>query len=70
VPRKEIGVMDILFSAGRYLSWGVVSISATNLLVIVLMIGVFVAALLLPFPHGRVRQSSAEDQDAEGGSQP
>jgi len=46
--------MDTAFAAGTYLSWGVVSISLTNLLVIVAMIVVFVLALVIPFPgdHG------------------
>ena len=43
--------MDIVFAAGKYLSWGVVSISLTNLLIIVGMIVVFVLALVLPFPQ-------------------
>ena len=37
--------------AGHYLHWWVVSISLTNLLIIVAMVVVFVLALLLPFPH-------------------
>ena len=47
--------MSLLVSAavasGRYLDWGVISISATNALIIVVMLAVFVLALLLPFPH-------------------
>ncbi|MEV6019251.1 MULTISPECIES: hypothetical protein [unclassified Streptomyces] len=44
-----------LNGTGHYLHWGVVQISVANLVVIALMIVVFVAALLLPFPHGRRR---------------
>lgn len=46
--------MDTVFAAGQYVSWGVVSISLTNLLIIGLMVVLFVLALLLPFPqdHG------------------
>ena len=46
--------MDIVFAAGKYLTWGVVSISLTNFLVIVVMVVVFVLALVVPFPrdHG------------------
>jgi hypothetical protein len=44
--------MGIVLTAGKYVTWGVVSISLTNLTIIVLMIVVFVLALLLPFPHG------------------
>jgi hypothetical protein len=36
--------------AGTYVNWGVVHVSVTNLLIIVLMVVVFVAALLIPFP--------------------
>ena len=39
--------------AGRYLHWGVILISVSNLAVIGLMILLFVLALLLPFPGGR-----------------
>ncbi len=38
---------------GRYVHWGVVQISVANLVVIGLMIALFVAALLLPFPGTR-----------------
>lgn len=39
--------------AGRYVHWGVILISVTNLAVIGLMVVLFVLALLLPFPGGR-----------------
>jgi hypothetical protein len=35
--------------AGRYLTWGVLSISVANALVIASMLVVFVLALLVPF---------------------
>ena len=38
-------------SAGHYLHWGVINVSLTNLTIVLVMILVFVAALLLPFPH-------------------
>jgi hypothetical protein len=38
---------------GRYVHWGVVQISVANLVVILVMIAVFVAAILLPFPGTR-----------------
>ena len=41
---------------GHYLHWGVVQISVVNLVVVLVMIAVFVAALLLPFPGGRRRK--------------
>jgi hypothetical protein len=37
-------------SPGTFLHWGVIQLSVANLLVIILMIAVFIAALLLPFP--------------------
>lgn len=40
---------------GYYLHWGVIQISAANLIVIALMIAVFLLALLLPFPGRRQR---------------
>lgn len=42
--------MDSVFAAGRYLSWGVVSVSVANLVIVTVMVAVFVLALLLPFP--------------------
>ena len=38
---------------GHYVHWGVIQISVANLVVIGLMVLVFIAALLLPFPKGR-----------------
>ena len=52
--------MDIVFSAGKYVTWGVISISVTNLAIIGLMVVVFVLALVLPFPHGG--QASDEEE--------
>ena len=49
--------MDSVFAAGKYVSWGVVSISLTNFLVIVGMVVVFVLALVIPFP-GTTRSPS------------
>ncbi len=41
---------------GRYVHWGFVQMSAANLVVIALMVVVFVAALLLPFPGSAGRK--------------
>ena len=41
---------------GHYVHWGVVQISVANLVVIGLMVLVFLAAVLLPFPKGRGRR--------------
>lgn len=40
---------------GYYLHWGVIQISAANLIVIGLMLVVFLLALVLPFPGRRRR---------------
>jgi hypothetical protein len=39
----------------HYFHWGFILISTANLIVIGLMIAVFIAAMLLPFPGGRRR---------------
>ena len=38
---------------GHYLTWSFIQVSAANLLMIALIVLVFVAALLLPFPGRR-----------------
>lgn len=43
----------LVLAAGHYVHWGVISISVTNLLIMVAMVLVFVLALVLPFPHHR-----------------
>ena len=50
--------MGIAFAAGKYLSWGVLSISLTNFLVIVAMVVGFVLALVIPFPRDRGSSST------------
>jgi hypothetical protein len=50
VPHAGVIPMD---SPGPYLHWGVIQISAANLVVIILMIIVFAVALLAPFPGRR-----------------
>ncbi len=51
--------MDSVLSAGKYVHWGVVQISYTNLLIIVLMLVVFALALVLPFPTGHADEEPA-----------
>jgi hypothetical protein len=46
-PLAGVVPMD---SPGTFLHWGVIQISIANLIVILLMLVVFVAALVLPFP--------------------
>ena len=47
-------------SAGRYVHWGVVLISVTNLLVIVAMVLLFVLALVVPFGSGHDQENDQE----------
>ena len=54
--------MAIVFTAGTYIHWGVVSISLTNLLIIVATILIFVLALVLPFPGTRDHRQPPEDE--------
>jgi hypothetical protein len=41
-----------------YVHWHFIQLSVSNLIVIVLMVIVFVAAILLPFPGHRVKETS------------
>ena len=43
----------LLNGSPHVISWGWLQITLVNLIVIVLMVALFVAALLLPFPGGR-----------------
>jgi hypothetical protein len=47
-------------SAGKYVDWGVIHVSVTNLLIIVTMVVVFALALLLPFPKPHEAPRSEE----------
>jgi len=41
---------------GRYVHWGVIQISVANLVLILIMVLLFAAAILLPFPGTRRRK--------------
>jgi len=49
-----------VLEAGKYVHWGVLNVSVTNLAIIAVIIVVFLLAILLPFPHG------ADDDVEEG----
>jgi len=52
-PRREeliVTIVPLADPAGHYVNWWVVHISVTNLTIILVMVVVFFAALLLPFP--------------------
>ncbi|GAB92133.1 hypothetical protein [Gordonia rhizosphera] len=50
--------------AGKYVEWGVIQISVTNLAIIAVMVVVFILALIIPFPSGH--GPSAHDPSAHG----
>ena len=52
---KLLGAVVHLGGVGRYIHWGVIQISLSNLIIIGAMIVLFVAAILLPFPGHRAR---------------
>ena len=54
-------------ASGRYVHWGVIQISLTNLLVIVFMVVLFIAALLAPFPGGRESGEDRSRKDSDDG---
>jgi hypothetical protein len=58
MPQLILTVPD----AGRYIDWGVISISVTNAAIIAAMVVVFVLALVVPFPHDRGDDDSARDR--------
>jgi hypothetical protein len=63
-PPKQVPVMTGLSSVtgapGRYISWGVIQISMTNLTIICVMIVLFVLAIVVPFPTHDDEQSEQE----------
>lgn len=57
------GLSVLAEGAGRYINWGVIQISVTNLTIIVVMIVLFILALILPFPSGHGGDSSDGGED-------
>jgi hypothetical protein len=53
MPATVLAAVINLNGHPYYIHWGVIQISASNLLVIGVMVAVFVLAILLPFPKGR-----------------
>ncbi len=51
-----------LGGTGSYIHWGVIQLSVTNFVIIILMIVVLVLAILLPFPHRRGHSGGDEDE--------
>lgn len=53
------GAVFNLSNPGKFISWGWFQISLANLIVIILMIVTFIAALFIPFP-GRNKRDGSE----------
>jgi hypothetical protein len=53
----------VLSRHAYFLHWGVVQISLTNFVIIVLMLVIFILALVLPFPGGK---RGGPDKDGRG----
>jgi len=55
---------------GSYLNWNVFTISVANLILIAVMVAIFGAALLLPFPQGRGEDAAVPDPAPDAGIAP
>jgi len=55
-------------AAGHYLHWGVISVSITNLLIVIAMLVLFGLALVVPFPRPRTTADSTVDRAEDGAS--
>jgi len=56
-----LGSIVNLDGLGHYLHWHFINISVANLIVICLMVVVFIAAVLLPFPRHRADKGGDHD---------
>jgi len=60
----QVSVMSALSmvagAPGKYIAWGVIQISVTNLTIICVMIVLFILALVVPFPTHEDEQSEHE----------
>lgn len=58
-----ITARGLLSGRTHFLDWGVVQISLTNFLIIAVMVMLFVAALVIPFPGGRQADEDGDKPD-------
>jgi Cytochrome b(N-terminal)/b6/petB len=57
-----------LNSPGHYLNWSIFTVSVANLAIIAVMVVIFAAALLIPFPdHGRAKDQKVLEPPVSGG---
>jgi hypothetical protein len=57
-----------LNSPGSYVHWNIFTVSVANLVLILVMVVIFGAALLLPYPHGGSKDATAEAAGGPDGS--
>ena len=55
-------------TTGHYLHWGVISVSITNLLIVIAMLVLFGLALVVPFPGHRTTAHSTGDLPEDSAS--
>jgi hypothetical protein len=65
LPRAGPLAID-LNQPGTYLHWSIFTVSVANLALIAVMVVIFGAALLLPFPRGRAEAAVAPARPAPG----
>jgi hypothetical protein len=63
---RQANVMNSLSTVaqgpGRYIHWGVIQISVTNLSIIAAMVVLFILAVIVPFPSGHHQDRDEERQ--------
>ena len=59
-----------LNAPGRYLHWSIFIVSEANLVLIAVMVVIFGAAMVIPFPGGRRRPRAAPEEPTDGQSVP
>ena len=57
-----------IVAAGHYLHWGVISVSITNLLIVIAMVVLFGLALVVPVPGHRSTAYPTVERDEGGAS--
>lgn len=66
-PNVLLAAVVNLDRPGRYLHWSIFTVSVANLVLIAVMVGIFGAALLLPFPHREPADAGVEPAPEEAG---
>jgi hypothetical protein len=70
VPAGHAPAALDLNQPGSYLTWNIFTISVANLVLIAVMVAIFGAALLLPFPRARGEEATVPDPAPDAGTAP